>query len=627
MKPIILNINEMSDSREVYDSKPNLFFVLFIYLILTMLVIAFVWAYLGRIDVVVKSEAVLRPNEQVSTVVNEYEGTIERVNFEDGESVHKGDVLYTINHGDLKSEKEYQEQQLSDAKDTIQLLEKYKRSIEDNTNYFEKKGEQEEYYIQFETYFLNYETMKSDYKYSTKELGLNINSVSEQLGKENQELRYSKLLKSSVEHEKNQLSKSGDQKEYYNLYEKYCSDYDALNKQYSVKKREIELSTTKEGLVNSLDYYNSQMNGYTTLKKSVEQGQSYFTETNSYSLQYEAFQSKKLELNHAYEKTKEEYDLNVELKDYGVTAQEIKNAKTAMDDAYAAINNYKTSYLSDINGKLTDLKKNIQDVNLQKDNTLSKAALLKQNETDRKDALYNFKLQYIVDLEGKISALSDSISGTQDNLDAYALQKDKNYIYKSKDGEESALGSLAEFKNKELQATITNLDTYREKVKELEVTLEKLNKAIDSAVVTAAVDGVVNSNVDLVQGDVLAAGTQVLTVIPEGSNLYKANIYVSNADIGKIKKGMKIKCNVYALPNSEYGYMKGTISKISKDIKVDQENTAGYYLVEANLERKSMYDQNGKKANIKVGMSCQAQIITENKRILTYLLDKLDLWK
>lgn len=34
MKPILMNINEMSDSREVYESKPNPIFAIFIYTIL-----------------------------------------------------------------------------------------------------------------------------------------------------------------------------------------------------------------------------------------------------------------------------------------------------------------------------------------------------------------------------------------------------------------------------------------------------------------------------------------------------------------------------------------------------------------------------------------------------------------
>ena len=68
MKLILMNINEMSDSREVYDSKPNPAFAIFIYIILGIITVALTWTYFGRIDIVVKSEGVLRPNSQVVTV-------------------------------------------------------------------------------------------------------------------------------------------------------------------------------------------------------------------------------------------------------------------------------------------------------------------------------------------------------------------------------------------------------------------------------------------------------------------------------------------------------------------------------------------------------------------------------
>lgn len=51
-----MNINEMSDSREVYDSKPSSIFAIFIYTILGIITVALIWTYFGRIDIVIKSK-------------------------------------------------------------------------------------------------------------------------------------------------------------------------------------------------------------------------------------------------------------------------------------------------------------------------------------------------------------------------------------------------------------------------------------------------------------------------------------------------------------------------------------------------------------------------------------------
>ena len=89
-------------------------------------------------------------------------------------------------------------------------------------------------------------------------------------------------------------------------------------------------------------------------------------------------------------------------------------------------------------------------------------------------------------------------------------------------------------------------------------------------------------------------------------------IYVGNEDIGKLKNDMKVKFNVYAFQNSEYGYLTGTITSISNDLKVDQSSGSAYYLVEAILDKNKLYNSKGQKANLKAGMACQAQMITEN---------------
>lgn len=128
------------------------------------------------------------------------------------------------------------------------------------------------------------------------------------------------------------------------------------------------------------------------------------------------------------------------------------------------------------------------------------------------------------------------------------------------------------------------------------------------------------------EGDTLQGGVEVLSIIPENDSDYKVNIYVGNEDIGKLKNDMKVKFNVYAFPNSEYGYLMGTITSISNDLKVDQSSGSAYYLVEAILDKNKLYNSKGQKANLKAGMACQAQMITENKRILIYLLEKIDLW-
>lgn len=55
-------------------------------------------------------------------------------------------------------------------------------------------------------------------------------------------------------------------------------------------------------------------------------------------------------------------------------------------------------------------------------------------------------------------------------------------------------------------------------------------------------------------------------------------------------------------------------------MKVNQEHGSGYYAVEATIS----YD-NGKELEFIQGMALEAKVVTDQKSILKYLLEKIDL--
>src|SRR5574344_1266091 len=96
MKPIIIDIHDMSDSKEVYNSKPNLFFTYFIYLILTLLITAVMWMIFFEIDIVVKGDGIFRGDNSFSEVCSNNSGVVSECNIEEGKYVAVGDLLLTI---------------------------------------------------------------------------------------------------------------------------------------------------------------------------------------------------------------------------------------------------------------------------------------------------------------------------------------------------------------------------------------------------------------------------------------------------------------------------------------------------------------------------------------------------
>ena len=620
MKPIIINMDEISDSREVYESRPGKAGILFLYSIFTLFVIAIIWMVFGKIDEVVKSEGIIRPNSDISTVINQTEGKITEVNIEDGMTVNRGDCLYQVDCSIQETKKDYLEQQIKEISEKKHCLEVYKKSVEADTNFLEESGSEEEFHVQFECYFINYQNAIHSADYATKENWYQTESSQKQLIKKREKLCYYKKLKDSISQSKNLLTNSGEESKFYTMYQKFVSGYQKIEQQYEKQKQEINVSTTSAGLVNKIEYYTEQKEGLETLIKSVKSGKDSFNGTSFFKLQYEQYESKVRQLQQDYETALEDYNLNFDLQEYGISESELAESEMKADAAKQAILDYKTSFLAEARQKLSEVKENLSDSKNQKKGQLSKSTLLKNNKTQKRNELNSYVAEYKSGLNGTITELEDAITALEDSIKSLKLEKSKNYQYANKDS------SVSSLKINELKTTIESITAYNSKIDELKSQLKTIQFEIDNATVTAAIDGVVNSNVELVDGDVLATGTQVMTIIPAGGSAYKVNIYVSNRNIGKLKKGMKVKLSLDALPNSEYGYLIGKITNISEDIKVERENTYGYYLVEAIVENKALYDKNGKEAELKPGMSGQAKIIVGEKSIFRYVMEKLNLW-
>lgn len=152
MKFKIEDINNLSDSRQVLESKPNKFIVIFIYILLALILIFFTWAWFSEKEVVANVSGIVKPNSQVQTISNIVQGEVKNIKMKNGEKVSKGDILFEIDSDSLEKEK----QQIDDLIDKINEdnsnLNKLNKSIANNTNYFSNSGSEKEYYYKFKSY-------------------------------------------------------------------------------------------------------------------------------------------------------------------------------------------------------------------------------------------------------------------------------------------------------------------------------------------------------------------------------------------------------------------------------------------------------------------------------------------
>lgn len=163
-------------------------------------------------------------------------------------------------------------------------------------------------------------------------------------------------------------------------------------------------------------------------------------------------------------------------------------------------------------------------------------------------------------------------------------------------------------------------DTLGEEKKTLEESSSRLKGIIARKKIYAPVDGVI-LKLELQQGSVLAPGSMILSMVPDGVKLI-AEINISNHDIGHIGLEDVVKLKFKTYDFSRYGGLEGNLLEISPFTlkkKGDPTQQEGYYRGIVEVPKNYLGAVEGVNS-IFPGMTLQAEIVTGEKTVMEYLL-------
>lgn len=539
MKPIIVDMNDMSDSTEVYESKPNKFLVYTIYAIFLMLVVALIWMKLSKIEIVVKSNGMFKGSSSIYEISSAVTGSVKESNVTNGQYVEEGDVLYVVDIDELSDSIVRYQDELSAAKERLEILCAYEKSLDENESRMDQLTENQ-YYTEFKN--------RRDLLFASLDL--------EMTDKGGQ----SALYKGNID------SISGSIEEYRDKIE-------------NLKKVKQCISERNNTLAAGDSYYSSTVDNY-------------LASYNYTSSQYD----NKIE---EYQKQIDEYE------------KQIKAGKKSNKET----ENTLLASLSENTLPSTYQEVDIKSLEEQKDNLISAKA---STAAEKEKALKSLELQQINTVEQQISGYEESIHTMESNLNSTKLQL--NAVNGVDNDAKENVAVLTEKGN--VAAEILN---YENKVKECENYLNSYDIQSDNCTIKANMSGYYYNANDCKIGSFVQSGTSIGSIYPEEESKYYAEIYVENTDIAKIKEGQDVKFEIAAYPSSEYGYFQGTVESISKDISVDQSSGYAYFLVKVKCDQMTIVGKDGEEISLMNGMACQGKIIVEEKDILTFLLEKIDI--
>lgn len=474
MKFNIENIEELTDSRQVMESKPNKFISIFIGLVLVILITSFLWLWFGEKEEVIKVSGIINLKEQSQVVSNEISGTVKEFNVKNGEEIKQGDIIYTLDDTSFVTQKENLESQREKLVNTNEKLDKFIKSINDGVNYFEENEEEKEFYYKYEAY----ETS-------------NLVSVSD-----------------------------------------------------------------KESLINSKSDINNKISELNNFRKSIDESVDYNNEGSVYKEQYNNYQISRQGIEDKINQ------LNKEL-------LEIENKEEEKDTVEQIESEIKNNKIS--------LEKLKSDIILQIDNS-----------------------KY--ELNSQIKTIDDNLKKIDENN---SMSKEKNKA--------TMVAQIQE------QKSLNN-----SKIEEIDVSIKEVNTNIEKCSIKSEVDGKIDIKNELQTGMIVQSGVIVGEIINDESNL-EVKLIIPDKDIGKLKVNQDIKYNIVSLPYTEFGFVNGKIESLSLNSKVDENKGTIYYIGVGNLEKTNVKSYNGESFDIKAGMTCEAKIITGKKKMLYYLLEKLNI--
>lgn len=353
MRNELIDIADLSDSREVMTQKTPPVIRWFISIIAVLVVISLIFANFAKIDTYVKASGEVRPFDPISTITTQSGGKLSMIAFKDGESVRKGDVLFKFDCNYYYSQKISAENQVREKKSEINQYNELMYAIQNDNNCFDENTHPQFYY-QYKNYEIEVHNAISQVDLSNDQTKISLEEL-ELVITQTESL----LMKASVS------------------YNDYSEFYITIKNNESYKGDNQTLSDIFQS-------YHISLNKM----KSVYEG---------YKLQYDSIKKQDEENPDA------------------IPHEQIEQAFYAMNASFADMESVKANLLVQINEIISNLEKEIDNHKSTIENYKSKKEALIQT-TNKEEVIHQIKDRYYLSISNSLSSLSAELDSVEKQL-------------------------------------------------------------------------------------------------------------------------------------------------------------------------------------------------------------------
>lgn len=184
---------------------------------------------------------------------------------------------------------------------------------------------------------------------------------------------------------------------------------------------------------------------------------------------------------------------------------------------------------------------------------------------------------------------------------------------------------LAETRNRRIDTlnqlqrdALGEMGAVRAEMAEVEESIQRLRAKVDRLVVRAPHGGLIQDLKVQTVGQVIQSGTLLMQVVPDETPL-EAEVRIVPRDIGHVRVGQEVNLRVSSYDYTRYGYASGVLKRVSATSLTDPQSNNLYYKGWVSLYQPYVGSQPGKYM-LQPGMSLEADIMTGEKSLLTYLI-------
>tara|TARA_Y100001954_G_C15802203_1_gene600735 strand:- start:1280 stop:2371 length:1092 start_codon:yes stop_codon:yes gene_type:complete len=203
----------------------------------------------------------------------------------------------------------------------------------------------------------------------------------------------------------------------------------------------------------------------------------------------------------------------------------------------------------------------------------------------------------------------------------------KRYARLTEQGASSEISLLSQEKSLEdSKSQLIRLDQqteqlrlqYNQRIRTIESELSQIQLLLQNSIVKSPIAGTI-FELDAHPNQVATLGKNLMKIIPDDSA--KAQVFVSNRDIGFVNIGQESQVRVDAYPFTKFGDLEGQVSTIGADVlEPDATNPSYRFPVTITLDSPVLRSQ-GRELPLKPGMSVQANLRLREKRLISIVTD------